>query len=404
MSEFELREIGEDDLDQYYDIRAQAFGRPESERESWSARVATDTDALRLGAYRQSDLVGGLRILPGGQWLEGRRVGLGGVAAVVVRPEARGQGVARQLLFSSLGWMRDHGLVTSALHPATTRSYRAAGWELAGDQATYDVPTRSLARLRVDEMQTVERLGPADRVAVHQCYGRCAPARHGFVDRSDSFWALRDSIEDEDGGFVYGVRTGEALAGYVRYQQQARSDSWGYHLRVDELVADDPHTAASLWRFLGTHSMQVESVQIPAPAVDQILLLLDEQDARPALINRWMYRILDLPRALAERGTSFAGSARLNIVVADPWPDAPAQAWTLIADAGTLTAEPAEPAGPPRRRGDLTTDIGALSAASIGRFSTRALAAAGRLGGTDDQIDVLGQIFAAPRADIADDF
>ena len=66
MSTFDLREMPETDLDQYYDIRAQAFGRPEAEREEWRTRVAADADALRLGAYRRSELVGGLRILPAG--------------------------------------------------------------------------------------------------------------------------------------------------------------------------------------------------------------------------------------------------------------------------------------------------------------------------------------------------
>lgn len=397
MSDIEIRAVADDDLDQYFDVRVQAFGRSTADRDRWKLRVLADPDTARLGAFRGSELVGALRVLPGAQWLEGHRLGMGGIASVVVRPEVRRMGVGRRLLFAALDWMRDHELVVSALHPASTRAYRRAGWELAGDEGVYAVPTRSLAALSTAEAPEVTRLTEADRGAIRNCYARYAPTRHGHLDRSPSFWMMRDEVDDEDGGYSYGVRVDGLIAGYVRYRQEAAPEGWGYQLRIDDFVAPDPATAAALWGFLGGHAMQVELVEVPAFVLDDLVLRLPEQDVRQVTLNRWMHRIVDLPAALAARGTRFVGSAALTIAVADPWPGAAAPVWKVQADGGALSVEPAADPG-------LVTDIGALSALSIGRFRSDALAAAGRIDGSASDRALLDAIFSAPRPELADDF
>lgn len=392
----EVRDLAEEDLDAYFAIRAQAFGRPGAERASWRDCVAADHDAARLGAYVGSKLVGGLRVLPGGQWMSGRRVSMGGVAAVVVAPEVRGRGVARVLLFGGLEWMREREFAVSALHPASTRVYRGAGWEVAGDQETVAVRARSLAAIRIGETRDV---APAERdewPELRECYARSARSRHGFVDRSESFWLLREPAEDADGWFTYAVRGPDGVSGYVRYEQEP-SAAWGYRLRVDDFVADDLDSAASLWRFLGGHGMQVARVEIPGPAVDQLLLLLDEQDLGTLSVNRWMHRIVDIPAAFAQRGYAPNASGSVSVAVTDPWPMGTSGSWTITVGDGTGAATPAADAS-------IALDIGALSALSIGRFSVTTLAAAGRINGPRDEVVRLGDLLGAPRAQLTDDF
>ena len=395
-SPVEVRDLADDDLDAYYAIRAQAFGRPESERAAWRDRVAADHDAARLGAYVGTTLVGGLRVLPGGQWMSGRRVSMGGVAAVVVAPEMRGRGVARALLFAGLEWMRERELAVSALHPASTRVYRGAGWELAGDQENVAVRARSLAAIRRGEAREVEPVNRTDWPELRECYARSARSRHGFVDRSESFWLLREPPRDSDGWFTYAVRGADGISGYVRYEQQP-SAGWGYQLRVDDFVADDLDAAASLWRFLGGHGMQVERVEIPGPSADQLLLLLDEQDLETLAVNRWMHRIVDIPSAFAERGYSPNTSGSVSVVVRDPWPTGATGNWTITIHDGVGSAVPAAAAS-------IALDIGALSALTIGRFSVGALATAGRIEGPRAEIARLGDLLAAPIPQLTDDF
>ena len=397
MNDLVTRVLTADDLEQFVDVRVQAFGVSRAEREDWLARVDADTNAVSFGTFDATKMLGGLRVLPGGQWLLGRAVPMGGVAAVVVRPEARGRGVARALLYAGLDWMRGHNIAVSTLHPASTRVYRSAGWELAGTQGVYRVPTRSAAAIRVGTDLTVERLEPDDRTAVRWCYASVAQQTHGFVNRSESFWLLRELDLRADGVFTYGVRGTDGLRGYVRYHQEP-TRGWGYRIVVDECVARDVDAAASLWRFLGRHAMQAQHLEVSAPAVEQLLLLTDEQDVTTAGENQWMARIVDLPSAHSGRGYLGEMSGSVTVQVADPWPGGSSGTWRIEVADGGATAEPTN------RDAQIIIDVGALSALAIGRFSAEALARAGRLQGPPAAIAQLGALLAAPRPQIADDF
>ncbi len=403
--------IGDAALDAYYDIRAQAFGRPESERAEWCDRVQRDVDSVRLGAYLGTELVGGLRVLPGAQWLNGRSVPMGAVAAAVVRPEFRNRGVARSLLFAGLDWMREQGIAVSSLHPASTRVYRSTGWEIAGMQETVLVDVRSLAALRglTDSGENaVVRLGPQDWETVRACYARAAASRHGFVDRSESFWNLREPASDDTDWFTYGVRRrvghDDGLAGYVRYRQRA-GDGWRYRLVVDDIVAATPTVARALWRFLGAHAMQVEPIEVHHACVDQLLLLLDEQDLVSRYPNRWMFRIVDLAAAVAGRGYPGDRNGSIEIDVEDPWPGGCSGRWRISVEAIDGRATRIDAHGSAVGAADrVSTDIGALSALMIGRFTASTLAGAGRMGGSPAALATLDSLLASPTPQMDDDF
>src|SRR5262245_45038439 len=142
--DIEIRVPTAEEVHGVFDVRAQAFAVPESDRERWTSLV--DPTGL-VTAFLGSQVVGSLTVLQFGQWFGGRSVPMGGLATVVVRPEHRGEGIASRLLEHSLVRMRESGFPVSTLHPATTRVYRAAGWEIGGDLARHRIATRSLERL-----------------------------------------------------------------------------------------------------------------------------------------------------------------------------------------------------------------------------------------------------------------
>ena len=404
---FEIREVDDGDLDAYYDIRSQAFGRPETERAGWRDRVQRDQDAMRLGAYTGGELVGGLRVLPGGQWLNGRSVPMAGLAAVVVRPEARGQGVARSLEFAALDWMRTRGIAVSTLHPASTRVYRSGGWEIAGTQETVRVNSRSLAAVRAHSGALAEsvvvRLGRDDWPAARVCYARTAALRHGMVDRSESFWALREPVADGSNRYMYGVRSDRGLDGFVRYEQVPGTDGWGYRLVVDDFVAESSVVAGALWRFLGAHAMQVPHLEVSHACTDSLLLFLDEQDLSVEYTNRWMFRIVDVAGAIGGRGYPGVGNGSVSVKIRDPWPNGCSGTWTLTVEDGQGSGV-AAPASAANVGDAVETDVGALSALMIGRFSTTTLRSAGRMQGSDEAVDTLGRLLHSPPPVLDDDF
>jgi len=398
-AEFDVRPVEGDDFEQYFDVRSQSFGVSRSDHDSWMELIEATPEVVSFGAYRASRLLGALRVIPAGQFVHGRSVPMGGIAAVVVRPEARGIGVARALLDQAITWMRDSGIVVSSLHPASTRAYRSAGWEIAGRAGWLRTPTRSFGSIRGDAAGTLEPLDPTGSAEVRACYAAYAPGVPAAVDRSEPFWVLHERGGREDGAFLYGIRTDGVLTGYVAYTQTSEPRSWTYDLRIDDVVAHDRASAITLWRFIGGHSMQVEEVQVPLHALPEVSLLLDEQDASIHLENHWMHRIVDVPGAVAARGFPVGVAGSVTVLVTDPLMPGTATGWRISVDDGAGTAAPADEGGI-----EVALDIGALSSLAIGGSTTASLHNAGRLTGDDDAVARLGGLFQTPTPVITDEF
>jgi predicted acetyltransferase len=275
------------------------------------------------------------------------------------------------------------------------------GWEIAGTAGRAEVPTRSLAAIRTGETLPVVALGDADDAEVRTAYAAAAPAVPGALDRSDAWWRFLERVRTEERAFRYGVRRDGRLTGYVQYRQ-VRGDPWGFRFEVDDVVAADPDTAGTLWRFLGGSSMQAEHARVPLPLLSRLLPLLDEQDTRTVVENRWMHRIVDLPGFAAVRATAADAAAPIVVAVHDPWPGGVGGTWRLGAAAGRLTAEAADDVT--GARAAVTLDVGGLSALAVGGTSVGALDAAGRVHGDADAVRALGRLLAAPPPCISDDF
>jgi len=388
------------DLDAVFDVRAQAFGIGETDRVRFVQDTPTEglfvVDAPGVG------IVGALRVLPMGQYLGGRRVPMGGVATVVVRPEWRGRGVAARMIDTALAHMRSEGLAVSVLHPATLRPYRRAGWELAGERPRARVPTRALAALTPGEPDRLRRLGRGDIGAIRACYDRVAAGRHGWVDRSEELWRAAEAATFSDLAYAYGVEGDDGtLSGFCRFRlvgHGAGHDRPGHRLVLDDLVAADATAELTLWAFLGGHGMQVGAVEVEGPDTDALALVLGEQDVRHAASLRWMARVVDVPGALGRRGYPAGVRTDLHLHVTDPeaaWNDGP---WILTVEEGR---------GSVRRGGTGALRLGArgLAAAAVGATPAVTLRRAGLLhGGGPDAWSRFDAVFAGPPATMPDHF
>jgi len=395
--EIEIRVPTPEDLNGIFDVRAQAFAVPESDRERWTGLV---DPAGMVTAFLGTKVVGSLNVLGLGQWFGGRPVPMGGVATVVVLPEHRGEGLAPRLLATSLERMRERGLVVSTLHPATTRVYRSAGWEIGGDLAVHRIPAHALERLPRGESERVRRLTRDDWPQVQMCYDAAAAAQSGWVDRNDWWWGVLADETFVDQSFVYGVDGSDGLAGYMVFTQaqSQRGEHFGYRLVVEEMVERDPGAALTLWRMLGTHGMQVESVTLQRGPVDELLLILPEQEVEQVSNNRWMHRFVDAPAAIAARGFPPDVAAEVHLGVTDrlaPWNEG---RWVLRVEGG---AGELIPGG----TGELQITINGFSAMATGWASATSLAGAGALHHSSPaDRAALDAIFAGPPPTMIDDF
>jgi predicted acetyltransferase len=394
--DIELRVPTPEDLNGVFDVRAQAFAVPESDRERWTALVEPSG---MIAAFLGTQVVGAMNAIGFGQWFGGRSVPMGGIATVVVRPEHRGEGIAARMLGLSLEKMRERGLVVSTLNPATTRVYRAAGWEIAGDMAVHRIPTHALARLPRGDSERVRRLGKDDWPAVQGCYDHAAAMQSGWVDRSDWWWNIVETDAFADQAFVYGVDGADGLAGYMIYTQSGDAPTgWGFDIAVEELISVEPGAAVTLWRFLGSHGMQVESIKLDRGPVDELLLFLPEQDVSEVENNRWMHRIVDAPEAIAARGFPANVAGEVHLELTDrlaPWNDG---RWILRVEGGRGELVSGG-------TGALQLTINGLSTLATGWASATALSGAGLLhhAAAADRA-ALDAMFAGPTPSMVDDF
>ncbi|MGZ6993891.1 MAG: GNAT family N-acetyltransferase [Acidimicrobiia bacterium] len=393
--DIEIRVPTPEDMDGIFDVRAQAFAVEESDRARWTALV---NPAEMLTAFLGTEVVGNLNAMGLGQWFGGRGIPMGAVATVVVRPEHRGEGIAARLLEASLVRMRERGLFVSTLHPATTRVYRNAGWEIGGDLAAHRIPTRSLEHLPRGSSESLRRLTRDDWPLVQICYDAVAAGRNGWVDRNEWWWGIQADFTFVDQTFVYGVDGPDGLDGYVVFGQRNRSDGWGYRITVEELVAREPSAAMTLWRFLGSHGMQVEHIRVERGPIDELLLVLPEQDVEQVGNNRWMHRLVDAREAIAARGYPPDVAVELHLDLADhlaPWNEG---RWVLRVEGGRGELLPGG-------TGELQLTINGLSTLATGWASATALAGAGVLhhAAAEDRA-ALDAIFAGPSPTMVDDF
>ena len=395
--DIEIRVPTADEVNGVFDVRAHAFAVDESDRERW---LALADPAGMVTAFLGTEVVGSVNVLGLGQWFGGRALPMGGLATVVVRPEHRGEGIAARLLEASIARMRERGLWISTLHPATTRVYRAAGWEIGGDLAVHEIPTRSLERLPRGESESLRRLTREDLPLVQVCYDAAAANRSGWMDRKEWWWGVLADEVFADQFFVYGVDCddgSDALAGYVMFSQKP-SDGWGYRIHVEEMVTRGPAASVTLWRLLGTHGMQVETITVQRGPVDELLLVLPEQDVKQVGNNRWMHRLVDVREAIAGRGYPPDVTATVHFQLSDrlaPWNEG---RWILQVEGGRGELVPGG-------IGELQITINGLSTLFTGWTSATALNGAGALHhATAADRSALDAIFAGPFPTMVDDF
>ena len=394
-----VRVLTEDDVDAALAIRAQAFASrmSDTDRAKLAAHIAR---GVTLGVDLRGELAGLLAIRAMGQFFGGHSVPMGGVASVAVKVEHRSMGVASALLNAAIERMHVDGQVLSTLHPATTRFYRRAGWELGGGFPVRTVATRALTTLPRGEPARLRSGTSADYPALAACYRRVAPARTGWLDRPDWYWP-HEYVRGEPGTagehlVVFDGSDG-GVDGFARYRLHGGGLSPGYTIEVSELAAIDAAAEVTLWRAIGSFAMQADTVAIIGGSADRLVLLLDEQDVAERQAADWMTRLVDAPGAIAARGYPSAVSAAVHLELRDglaPWND------------GRWVFEVSDGEGTLSRGGTGAVRLGVhgLSGLYTGHLSADDLEGIGALVGAAEDYAALDAIFAGPRPAMIDYF
>jgi predicted acetyltransferase len=380
-----VRALEEKDIEQVWRLNQLAFGyRSDAPPDDIGASYGIETPDARI--------VASARIRSYEQWWGGRAVPMGGIAAVAVHPDARGQGEASRLMRHLLPVMREAGQPISVLFPTGVGVYRPVGWEVVGSLDDTRIPTRDLRPSGSADDVTVRTARVDDVPAIRELY--VGLGVNGLLTREGpEFPAGADAVLEHDVVAVAEDAAGDAV-GYTSY---ARGTGYreGSELRVWELVHRTGPGAAALLRSLASWSTVASTVLWRGPTTE-LARQLAVPVPPPVRQQPWMLRIVDAPAAIAARGFPPQVTADAAFVLDDPDLPAHCAGWRLqVADGSGSLEQVAAGAALPRLH------VRGLALLYAGAADGGALVRAGLL---DRPVDGLDAAFAGQAPRILDYF
>jgi predicted acetyltransferase len=372
---------------------AASFGRTLDDALVDRHRASID-DGVLWGLEHDGRVVAHCRLLPTRHWFGGRAVDSLDIGGVAVAPPERGQGFARRMMQLSVAHGAAQHFALSLLYPATTKLYRALGWDHAGEWTRYELDARAAPR----GGPVLRHAGDDDWPAIQRCWERFARAQQGPAQRRRATWdalagaAYHYVLADGDAGAgatADGSGAGE-VAAYVLVDHTPIPDSWQHAIVVRDWAATTPAGLRAVVGFCGSHGTTAATVRFTAATPPQWAMLLPEQDIRRSGGMWWMARALDLEQAIAQRGFPDTLSLDVTLRVGDPL--LPAWDRPLRLEVGSGKGRLVE-----ARDADVTLEASAVGPLFTGFRSPDDLALAGVLRGPRRARDLLAAAFAGPR-------
>ncbi|MGJ5633534.1 GNAT family N-acetyltransferase [Nostoc sp. CALU 1950] len=338
-------------------------------------------------------VVGGLATLDMGQWWGGVRVPMTGIAVVGIAPEYRGSGAAIALMQHMLKELYARGVAISALYPAVQTLYRKVGYEQGGSWCIWEISTRNI-QVR-EQPLPLEPVVSIHHEVFHELYQQQARLTHGYLDRHPAIWQRIIQPDEKETVYAYFIGTKEQPQGYIIFTQERTED--GEILWVKDWVLRTVDAAQTFWSFLANHRSQIHQVRWKSSAIDSLTLLLPEQTAKIWRESRWLFRVIDVVKALEARGYPSEIQAELHLEIQDN---------LLPANNGKFILSVANGRGEVTKggKGELQLNIRELAPLYTSLFTPYHLQQVGKLDGTEKAILAATQIFAGASPWMADFF
>ena len=299
-----------DEAEQLGELLTQCFGSALNDWQVYLNRIGQDN--LRL--IRQGkQIVGGLAIYSMGQWYGGQSIPMAGIAAVGIAPEYRGTGAAYTLMQCTLQELHQQGVPISTLYAATQVLYRKVGYEQGGIRCSWQIPTQTI-QLR-DRTLPMFRVKPVNYEVFQDLYSQQAQTTNGNLNRNPAIWQNLLEAPTNQSIYAYLIGVESQPEGYVICTQSSNAE--GLLLNIKDWAFLTPAAARRFWTFCADHRSQVRRVRWYSSLMDSLTLPLVEQTAQICQQERWMLRILDVPKALEKRGYPLEIKTELHLQVQD---------------------------------------------------------------------------------------
>jgi predicted acetyltransferase len=285
------------------------------------------------------------------QWIGGVTIPVMGLGSVAIAPTHRRRGMAGRLLTAGFEHARERGDVGSVLYPFRASFYEDLGYGLAGEAHQYQVPPALLPDDREGRKRVRLVTTEADERAMFAVYTEGARHQTGQMDRSERNWSKAWGGEDQ-AAVVYWSDSGEA-EGYCIVRYRADLPLTERFLEVEERMWLTLEAQRGIYGWLSTLGDQWREIVYRAHPEEGFGDRLHEPRLPLLSAPGWglwfpsatllrgpMFRLLDVPEALALRPVSAAVEITLGLEVDDEQIPENRGAWRVHMEGGRCEVEP----------------------------------------------------------------
>ena len=311
MPELSFRTATEADLERVIAIHGTAFPDPRpgvERRRNFTQNALGTIDDLWL-AVRDGLIVGHAFRFRLEAWFGGKPVAMGAIASVGVAPEARGHGIASLLLGRLHEASLRDGAAISVLYPFKQGFYARHGYAPTAPSTRWTFAPEAVPGAWVKEGRAMNPHAPTASAPLEALYEKVALTHSGWLRRPRALW---DAQWLDERVHVVVVGAPEPR-GYVAFSYAQAEPHARTRIEVRDLVAVDDAARRALVGVLGAQRDQVAAIELDLPSADPLALALLDPDRREhgdalvehrlaTVVGGPMIRVLDLDRALAQRG------------------------------------------------------------------------------------------------------
>ena len=386
--QWEIRSIGEEELEAWYLVVTGAEGRDLTASELKYGGLGVHMDRT-LATYDGSKMVGSAHNEVLDMTVPGTTLKSAMVAYVGTIPTHRRRGILTALMKRQLEDLYEEGVPLAHLQASESVIYGRYGygigaycedWSIERHHTAFKQELTGGGRLSFVSSEEMRKQFP-------EVFSRSNAGRPGVVPLSEHRWNARMwDLEFTRGGasrfFHIVYETAGVVDGYVTYRVK------GSTLIVRELMAATLAAYANLWRYCFDIDLRTETVARDRPVDDPLpWMLSDPRRLRRSLRDGVWVRLVDVETALAERSYEATGSLVIGVADATcPWNEG-----QYLVQAGLDGAEvrrtPAEP--------DIVLSASDLATCYMGAASFSNMARAGRVEThSEDQLELADLMFS----------
>ena len=318
-SNFHIRELTSDDLDQYNALLRYAFQVTEKTLQEYGwekddikqSKFPILERADVWGCFDGDTLVSQFAVYPLDMNIHSIVCPIGFVTSVATYPEYSGMGLMSRLMKRGLTEMRKNGQSLSLLYPYSIPLYRNRGWEIVSDKMSYRIRDVQLPK-HIDVPGYVRRVS-WDNPDFMKLHTRFARQTHGCLFRNHLAWEEYWRWNEDDTAVAIYYDARDKPQGYMVYL--IKDDV----MFIRETIYINSEARKGLMKYISAHESMINEVSGNNYFSEPVAFSLEDSDIRETIRPYIMGRIVDVDTFLERYRFDPDASGTVTLSVSDPF-------------------------------------------------------------------------------------